>query len=348
MDSALVLLWRLRLQAFFRRWGKNLRSAKGIGLTLLGLLIFVPWMGSILFTPKSVPAINVTSVRRFGPLVLLAYAFLSMIFSTGERALFFNPAEIAFLFPGPFSRKAILRYKVFGLFLGCLFSSLIMLISFGRANANFLAAYVAITLAMLFFQFLTMAVGLASNTIAALAQSARRRIGLALLLGLVIATVLPAGLSLLALPPIEALERLESSPVLQAATVPFKPFVLVFTADRVLPDLILWVTVCLALVGAMLALVFATDAQYLETAAASSAKLYDRLQRMRKGGLGATGARPKNTKLRLGMLPWWEAWGRSSGDSSRPPPASLSESAWSSSRSCCRGPRSCSPCAIIP
>ncbi len=305
MDSALLLLWRLRLKAFFRRWAKNLRSVKGIALTLVGLLVFVPWLISTFVAQKAGPPIELMVVRRFGPLALLAYTFLSLILSTGERALFFTPAEVAFLFSGPFSRKSLLRYKVVGIVWGCLFSSLFLSIALGRPNRNLLVSYMVIALTLFFFQTLSMAVGLASNSIAALAHNVRRRLVLAVLLGLIVATVAPAGFGLLSLTWVEALERLESSPILKAAVLPFKPFVLAYTAERIWPDFVSWLAVCLALIGGMLALVFAVDAQYLESAATSSARIYDQIQKMRKGGLAGSSSRPKNTRVRVAMLPWW-------------------------------------------
>src|SRR3954464_4077224 len=108
MDPALLLLWRLRLRAWFRRWGKPPRKPKGILLTLVGLLVFVPWMLSIAYTPRQAMPFDPDRVRRFGPLALLAFSVLTLALSSGERVLLFQPAEIDFLFPGPFTRRALL------------------------------------------------------------------------------------------------------------------------------------------------------------------------------------------------------------------------------------------------
>jgi hypothetical protein len=66
--------------------------------------------------------------------------------------------------------------------------------------------------------------------------------------------------------------------------------------------------VSLGIVAATLAAVFAFDAQYLETSAASSARIYAQLQRMRQGGgmiPGQGSTRARRAKSRLAMLPWW-------------------------------------------
>jgi hypothetical protein len=311
MDASLRLLWRLRLRALFRRWGRDLRKPKGILLTIVGLLVFAPWMASIALTPRQALPWDPERARRFGPLVLLGYAAMTLLFSSGERVLFFTPAEIDFLFPGPFSRRALLAYKVAGAAFGILFSSVFLTLAFLRSSRNPAAAYAAIVLAMLFFQLLAMAVGLASNTVAAFAVGPRRKAVLAGLLGLVLATAFSAGSEALRLPPKEAWERVESSTALRVATLPFRPFIEAYTAAS-LAGALGWAAVCLAMDGAMLGVVFAIDAQYFETAAASSARIYAQLQRMRQGGGMTPGrgrSRAKPARSRLPMFPWWRGAG---------------------------------------
>lgn len=309
MDPALRLLWRLRLRAFFRRWGKNLRKPKGILLTLVGLLVFVPWMLSVAFTPREAIPWDPEKVRRFGPLVLLGYAVLTLALSSGERVLFFTPAEIDFLFPGPFTRRGLLAYKIAGAVFGVMFSSLFLLLAFLRSSRSLLAAYLAIVLAMLFFQFLGMAVGLASNTVAAFATSVRRRAVVAGVAALAAATAWSVGAEVFNLPPQEALARVESSPVLRAATLPFRPFIYAYTAEGLSPELLGWGSACLAMAAAMAGMVFAIDAQYFETSAASSARIYAQIQRMRQGGGLMPGrsvsSKPGRARVRLRMFPWW-------------------------------------------
>jgi hypothetical protein len=306
MDPALRLLWRLRLRAFFRRWGKSLRTGKGIALTLVGLLVFVPWIWSMTLLPRDVGGIDVASMRRFGPMVLLAYATLSLVTSTGGSALFFTPAEVAFLFPGPFTRRGLLVYKLAGMVFGIFFSSVFILLALLRSNRNYLSAYVAIVLAMLFLQLLAMAVGLASDTVAVMATSVRRRLVLVLLVLVAGSAVWSAGAEVIGLPASEVIKKVEASPGIRAATMPFRPFILAYTAERVWPDLVGWSAVCLAMIGALLVAVFTIDAQYLESTAASSARVYDQLQRMRRGDGIAFRRNSKTTsKVRVRMLPWW-------------------------------------------
>jgi hypothetical protein len=305
LDPAFVILIKLQFRAALRRITKNLRSVKGIMLSLLGMAVFVPWLLSI-FSPKlggSGP-MNVELINRFGPFAMLAYAMMSMALSTGEGALFFTPAEVEFLFTAPFTRKALLKYKIVKLVWQMFFSGIFMTFAFARSSKNYVSIYLAVVLALLFFQFISMAVSLASNTVAILARSARQRIVLGLLVLLVAAAALPFMSQVNEIPLPEVLVKVENSPVLKAATLPFVPFVRLCTSERLFPDLLGWGAACVALVGVAMSLVFATDAQYLEAAATSSAKLYDRLQKMRQGQTGLS-ARPKKARFKLKMFPWW-------------------------------------------
>jgi hypothetical protein len=288
--------------------GKTLRKPKGVLLTLVGLVVFVPWLLSIAFTPQAAMPWDPEKVRRFGPLALLFFAVMTLMFSSGERGLFFTPAEIDFLFPGPFSRRSLLAYKVTGVVFGILFSSLLVLLATLRSSRSGLAAYAAIVLTMLFYQLLGMAVGLASNTIAAFAIGVRRRAVLAAVFALLVAAAWSTGSEVFRLPLPEAWARVESSSVIRAATLPFKPFIYAWTAPRLWPDAAAWLAVSLGMVAATLAAVFAIDAQYFETSAASSARIYAQLQRMRQGGgmmPGRGSMKARRPKSRLTMLPWW-------------------------------------------
>src|SRR5262249_56872892 len=100
MDRALWLLLGLRLKGGLRRFGRSLRSVKGILLTLVGLVVFLPYVITAFFARQAHGGPErLDGVRAVGPLMLLAYCVLTLIFSSGERAIYFSPAEVDFLFP---------------------------------------------------------------------------------------------------------------------------------------------------------------------------------------------------------------------------------------------------------
>ena len=55
---------------------------------------------------------TVPVIRTLGPLGLLALVLWSVATSWGDSAIYFSPADVDFLFPGPFSRRDLLLYKL--------------------------------------------------------------------------------------------------------------------------------------------------------------------------------------------------------------------------------------------
>ena len=111
MHRALWLLLGLQMRGWLRYLGKNLQTIRGALLAMVGLGVFVPWLLSALFAPTST-GIETTQLGRFGPAILLLYCVANVLFSSHERAVHFSPAEVQFLFTGPFTRRQILAYKV--------------------------------------------------------------------------------------------------------------------------------------------------------------------------------------------------------------------------------------------
>ncbi len=81
--------------------------------------------------------------------------------------------------------------------------------------------------------------------------------------------------------PAGSAQAVVQSMVWRVATAPLRPLVETFLAERVWPDLLGWAALALAVDVALLGVVFALDANYLEATATSSARLYARLQRLR-------------------------------------------------------------------
>ncbi len=308
MDRALWLLLWLRLWGWERRLRRNLHSVKGALLAAVGLLLFGFCLLPVTLTPRPpMSADQLASVRLYGPLALLGYCVLTLLFSTGERAVWFSPAEVNLLFCGPFSRRQLLVYKIAAGFGMSLFSALVFLVAILRLRtALFAAGYIGLVLGLWFVQLFSMLLVLLATMVGVQAYSRRRRVVLALLLLLILVALLPLGSDAVRRPPGELLEEVVRAPMVQVVLLPLRPIVEASTAERLWPDLVQWTLLGLAVNGALLALVLALDAQYLESAAAASERLYARLQQLRGGGaaalgLGSTG----KVRLRLPSLPWW-------------------------------------------
>src|SRR5205085_9966820 len=110
MNRALWLLIGLQLRGWGRFLARSLRTVKGALLALVGLFIFVPWLLTAL-TASAAPGFDPETLRRSGPALLLLYCLMNVLTSSGEKAIYFTPAEVNFLFCGPFGRREVLAYQ---------------------------------------------------------------------------------------------------------------------------------------------------------------------------------------------------------------------------------------------
>lgn len=305
MDRALWLLLRLRFGGWLRRLRKSFGSLKGILLCVAGSVVFMPMILSAFFAPRGMIS-NPEIVRRVGQLGLLVYTVLSLVTTgTGDRAITFSPAEIAFLFPAPFRQRQLLAYKIVFATTVCVLTVPFLSVFLLQHATSFAAGMVGLSLSLLFLQFFAMAVGLATDTIGVMAYNRRRKavvLGLLVVVGLLAA---PVAREVGQLRLLQLLARVEHSWTVQVLLMPFRPFMEAFTAPRLWPDLVVWGAIGLAIDAALVVFIFALDAQYLERSATVSAKIYTRLERARRtGGIGMIGG-SKPARFSLPMFPDW-------------------------------------------
>ena len=105
-------------------------------------------------------------------------------------------------------------------------------------------------------------------------------------------------------------------PPARVALWPLRVFVEAYTAERLWPDLALWGGAALALNIALLGLILAIDPRHfdLEYSAAASERIADRIERIRRGGLGSSATiRRKDSsrapRLVAPMLPYFNGAG---------------------------------------
>ncbi len=87
---------------------------------------------------------------------------------------------------------------------------------------------------------------------------------------------------------------------------PLRWFFEAYTAAHLWPDLLQWAGLAALVNLAMVGVVFALDTHYLEASATASARIYARMQRLRRGGMGAGEGLRRGGKVRvsLPMPPW--------------------------------------------
>jgi hypothetical protein len=303
VSRGLVLLIGLQMRGWGRFLGRNLRTVRGAVTALIGGGFFALWLTAVLLSPGGGGArVDPDSLRRYGPAFLLFYCLMNVFVSTGERAIYFSPGEVNFLFAGPFGRREILAYKVILTFLVSIPSTLVFA-AIVRVHATwFLAAYVALLLAILFQQLFGMAVNLLATSVGARAYSRGRRLLLGVLLTLVVVAVAQSGV-IRQWPPRDLIESVAATSVWQAVATPLRWFFDAFLAERLWPDLLVNAGLALLVDLALLGVVFALDAHYLEAAASSSARIYSQIQRFRRGGMAAAG-RGGNARFGVPDLPY--------------------------------------------
>jgi hypothetical protein len=304
VSRALVLLIFLQFRGWLRYLGRNLRTVRGALTALLGVGFFGLWLFSLMAAPERALRVDPDTLRRVGPAFLVLYCLMNLLISSGERAVYFSPGEVNFLFAGPFGRREVLAYKIVLTLLVSLPSALIIA-AVVRVHASwFLAAYVALLLAVLFQQLFGMAVNLIAITVGARAYSRGRRLVVAaavvLAVAVLVQTVGPPGHWRSR----ELVETATAAPWWHTVSTPLRWFFDAFLAERLWPDLVKYASLALAVDLVLLGVVFALDANYLESVAASSARIYAQIQRFRRGGMAAGG---RGGSARFGMrdLPYW-------------------------------------------
>lgn len=277
-----------------------MRTVKGAVLVMLGIFMILMWVLSVLVSARASREQHVEEVRRYGPWGLLAYCVLLVLSSGRERALSFSPAEVNFLFSGPFPRRHLLTYKVIGAFAVSLFTATILAVAFRKHALSVTAAYIGLVLSLLLLQLFAMAVVLVGTSLGARFQSGKR----SLLMFFVIAVVAFVFVQTMHGSDQGLFARVEQSTAARMIAEPFRWFVNAFTAQRLWPDLALWGGLALAVDAFLLMVIFSLEDYYLETAAAAGARLHARLTRLRAGMPAAAIGGLTARRVRLPNFPW--------------------------------------------
>ena len=303
MPPSLWTLIALNARAALRRMTRQARTKRGITFVAVGIIALALWLTSAVVGNHYMRRGDPTAIRTMGPVAILGICLLNVITSAGERAVTFSPAEVDFLFPGPFTRRQLLSYKLVKTGLAGIPSALLFGVVLGRYGGSYAGRCVAAWLTFQFVQMVAMTAALLQATAGERAFATGRR--WALLGGLAVALALAAPVVLRHrdMRPAEIAQRVQSTTWARVALSPFGVFAQAVTADRLWPDGARWDALAMAIDGTLVAVVFSLDANYLETAAAASGKRYARLARLRQGGLAGL-ASPATAKLRVWMLPW--------------------------------------------
>jgi hypothetical protein len=276
------------------------------------------------------PRTDPETVRLYAPVMLLLLCVLTTFSGAGDRSISFTPGEVNFLFPGPFNRRELLLYKLARTLAGAVLSGLIMSVVLLHHASGWPAAFAGSLLAMLFVQLLTLAIVMVAQAVGERAYSRGRKLVLGVIVAALALVVVPqvrqithaAGSEVkqnlekfeqdgsgTATPPnpAESIARaLDRSPVARVIFSPVVPFVRLFTAES-MRDGLLWGGASVGIVLGLLLGVLQLDADYREVSIAASQRVYERLQRVRRGKLMTQFANRKpgaRRRSRLRMFPY--------------------------------------------
>lgn len=288
----------------FRGVRRNFRSPSKIAMFVLGGLIVMLWLGSVLFAGMVGTKQNVDLYADAAPFVILLMLVLSMTTAAGERAIYFSPSEIDFLFAAPISRRQLLTYKLVGTVSSTTFSALIFSLIATRYVPAWGSAYVGLWLALAFVQLSTMAILLAGQS---LAEGAVTRIRKLILVSAAVVATLGVwsvaddiGVSSAG----DIVTALREHLLLRIVVLPIEPFTNVMFADPFWPNGILWVAVGLGINGLLCGFIFWLDAEYRESAIAVSQRWFARIQSAKR-----TGVAPSSSSTAWGRAPQLPYWG---------------------------------------
>lgn len=330
MHPALLLLLRLRRRAFWRRALAGMKTARGMVLlgataTFFALMLLPQFLVPLVnaFSPEGAKANQqfveaaIPVIRTVGPLALLFIVVLFVATSLGEAAIYFTPADVDFLFPGPFSRRELLYYKLIQSIRRAVLSGTFLGVFTLRYAPLMAGAWLGTVLTLLFINAFTLALTLLGQTVSQHAYSRWRQAVLVLVAVLIGLGLAPSLGDLDRNNLLANVTRFRESLAGSILLAPFDVFPRIVTAHDA-AELSIWTAVGSAMVAGLFGLAIGLDTNYLETAQQVSQRVYERIQRRRQAGGGAFGgvAIRGAQRLRLPRLPWlfgvgpnlWRQW----------------------------------------
>lgn len=309
MNPALIKLLLLQARGFARRIVRGAGTPRRALFLIIGIAVIILWLGPALFTSIAVrhshPQRRDLSPQRFrdvAPMVLLGICVLTIVSSAGDKAIAFTPGEVDILFPGPFTRRQLLGYRLTKSTLAALLTSLLLSVAMLPYARSWPACYAGIFLTLLLIQLFSTAGVLLGQTLTQRAYSLFRK---AVLAGVLILTFVLVRHWAAENGGMRAFYRLRYSEAGAAVLAPFDPFGRAITASGA-GDFAVSAGEAVLIDAGLLALVILLDANYVEAALGASRRRYAQIQRIRGGSLLSSAVKGE-VKWRLPRVPWF--WG---------------------------------------
>jgi hypothetical protein len=314
LPPALRLLLRLQVRARWRKIKSGTKSLKGKLYLAAMILMFTFWIAPTLaatlflrqseFVEHSAPL-----VQALLPSSLLLYCIITLIATGPESGIAFHPPEVDLLFPAPFRRRDLLIYRLTGLGLGLLFTSLMFSIFLLSQVRYWVFGFIGIAAAFVFIQLVPIVLTLGISIIGERAYTRGRRIAL-----IVLAAVIAAAGAQVAVRHVEGgivsyVKNFRSTELGRCLLAPFEVFSRTMTAEFFFPDFLGWAVLALAIDAVLVTLVLRLDTNFLEGSIAASQKLYQKIERMRSGQMWMNLSKAPTGRWRIPLLPNWRGAG---------------------------------------
>ncbi|HRI87111.1 MAG TPA: putative ABC exporter domain-containing protein [Candidatus Hydrogenedentes bacterium] len=311
MPRALWLLKFLELRGALRRFARQLKRPAGLVLLLVYVCIFAPGFLNAYLRGDTFE-LPPEWILRGGPLIIGAMCLLTLLTPGLRFALHFKPAEVDVLFTGPYSRRHLITYKLFGNMSGALFMSLVTFV----ASLAFMPAKLPVFAGMfLAFLFTFLFSALYGMFIQALTSRVRY-------LGWIVAAIVLASVAFIvflvlrdvtsmvggARDPSRVLSEFFDHHLIKAISFPFMPFAHVMVGGPIL-DHLFWMGICAIMIVAEYVLIIWLDADYMESAIVRSARHHEALERFKRGQSMSYGAVLRRRRWTLPSLPYWGGFG---------------------------------------
>jgi hypothetical protein len=304
MNPALFTLMRLQVVGFIRRMTRGARSPRRAIFMIIGLGMIVLWLGSaslgmLADRHHARAAVAPYRFRAVAPMALLGICVLMIVSSSGDKAVAFTPGEVDMLFPGPFSRRELLGFKLLKSALVAFLTALILSLPLMVYARSWGACFSGVYLTLLFIQlFSTAGVLLAQATSRRIYSMVQRAV---LIAGAAVALFVGRNL-ILAHGGMRALYQFSNSDLGQSVLAPFDSFGRTITAANAM-ELARSAGEAMLIDLGLLVIVVLLDQNYLEAATAASQRRAAQIQRIRGGSLLSAGVKG-NITWKLPRPPW--------------------------------------------
>ncbi len=297
-DSLWLLLW-LNARSRLRRIRQGLRTGKGVVAWLAAGFVIFGWVGLRMSLRKAAP-IEGDVLRLYVPASLFVMCLLNLINMRPDQGIPFRPAEIEFLFPGPFSRRELLLYRVVANSLMLAIPALMITVFVSHLIPHWPGGFAG---AWFGLQFVTLFQMVQTSVAAVVRERAIRRgrkwfVIAATILAMALVTIMRY--HSLSLP--ELIRLVSESPSGQFILAPFQVFGRIMGAES-LSAVAGWSTVAALMELGMLLVILRLDANWLEASVSTSQRIYEQMQRVRQGRIAWWKGNINTQRRRVPHLP---------------------------------------------